>query len=409
MSAGTPPSPGAPTPSPRPVVRRKADRGRVLAIAVVVVVAAIVLGAGATTDWFGLRPAATSTAACPTGITTSGAGASFLTTILTQWESGYASASSNKVNYNPDGAGDGITSFSEKQVQFAATDEPVTSQESSSFPGTTLTLPVTGGAVTIVYDLPGYDHTLQLNATTLIGIYTGTISNWDSPKLNVSGLNPDLPDATIIPVVRSDGAGTTYVLTNYLSDDSSSWASTVGTSIQPTWPTVPNGTERAEKGNSGLATFVDETPDAIGYVDLADAESHSNLAIAAVENPSQAYVVPTVADTQSAINDLSGQPIPPATGNWSAVSWVNALGPGDYPLATLSYFLVLQDPGIGYEASDANTTALVWWLDWILTAGQAALYTSDLYYVVPPMSLVTQDLEAVSSVNYNGASIPTCT
>ncbi len=413
MSAGAPPPPGASPPSPAPsppasppLVRRRSDRGRLLAILGVIVVVVIVLGAGATTHWFGLRPAATSTAACPTGVTLDGAGASFVNTLVTQWAYVYNSVTSNKVSYDSSSAGVGIADFGEKETQFAATDEPVTYQEVATFPGTTLTLPVTGGAVTIVYYLPGYTHHLELNASTLVGIYSGTITNWDSPLLNESGLNPGLPDQTIIPVVRSDAAGTTYVLTNYLSDDNSTWAKDVGTSIQPTWPTVPNDTERPEKGNSGLASFVNETQYSIGYVDLADAESHTNLGIAAVENPKLAYIVPTVPDTQSAIDDLAGQPIPPATGNWSAVSWVNAPGAGDYPLATLTYFLVLENPALGYDPSLANTTVLVQWLNWVLTDGQS--YSSSLLYVNPPSAILTQDQQAVSSVNYNGASIPTC-
>jgi phosphate transport system substrate-binding protein len=387
-------------------VRRRADRGRLYAIVGVVVVAAVVVGAGYTTSWYGLaKPSAASATACPKGVTLSGAGASFLSALMDQWETSYTSASGNKINYNPSGAGAGITSFSGKQVDFAATDEPVSPSDESGFPGTTLTLPVTGGAVAIVYNLPGWSGTLDLNASTIAGIYSGAITNWDSASLTAGGANTGLPDQTIIPVVRSDAAGTSYVLTNYLSDDNTSWASSVGTSISPTWPSGV-AAEKPAKGNSGLATYVNETAYAIGYVDLADAKSHSNLGLAAVENPKDAYVVPTVADTQSAINDLSGQSIPAATGDWSAVSWVNAPGAGDFPLATLSYFLVLQDPALGYEPSAANTSVLVQWLTWVIQDGQT--YAAGLYYVVPPTSVLTQDLSALSSVNYNGASLPTC-
>ncbi len=406
--SGTPPSPPAPggtAPSPPPVVRRKADRGRWYAILAVVVAAIVVGSAGATSHWFGLAPAAKSTAACPTDITLSGAGASFLSALMDQWEVSFHDATTDEINYDASGAGQGITSLAENQVDFAATDEPVTPSELTGAPGPTLTLPVTGGAVAIVYDLPGYGHTVELNSTTLTAIYSGTIANWDSPLLNVSGLNPGLPNLPVVPVVRSDAAGTSYVLTNYLSDDNSTWASTVGTSIQPTWPKVT--AERPEKGNSGLATFVNETDGAIGYVDLADAESHTNLGIAGVENPKGAYIVPTVANVQSAINDLAGQPIPAASGNWSEVTWVNAPGATDYPLSTLSYLIILENPALGYEPSEANATALVEWVDWIVTDGQS--YSAALLYDNPPAALLTQDLSAVSSITYNGASIPVCT
>lgn len=396
------PPPVTPPPTPPPRMRRRADRGKIYTAAAVVVVAAIVVGAGYTTHWYGLVKSS-STAVCPSDVTLSGAGASFLSALMDQWEISYTAATSNKVNYNPSGAGAGITSFAGKEVQFAATDEPVLPSE---LPSGTLTLPVTGGAVAIVYYLSSYHHTIELNATDLIGIYSGTITNWDSAALNESGVNPGLPNVPIVPVIRSDAAGTTYVLTNYLSDDSSTWASAHGTSIEPSvWPTGVTA-ERTAHGNSGMATYVNETAGAIGYVDLADAMSHTNLGIAGVENPSDDYVAPTVANTQSAINDLAGQPIPPASGNWSTVSWVNAPGAGDYPLATLSYFLALQNPGQGYEASLANTTVLVQWLDWVITTGQT--YSSGLLYDNPPAALLTQDKQAISTVNYNGASIPTC-
>jgi phosphate transport system substrate-binding protein len=400
-----PPSPAGSEPPAPPTVRRKADRGPWYAILAIGVVAVVVVTAGATSHWYGLVPSSNhASAACPTGVTLSGAGASFLSALMEQWEISYNTATANRINYDASGAGQGITSLSEKQVDFAATDEPVTPAEVASLPGTTLTLPVTGGAVAIVYDLPGYPHTVELNASELIGIYSGTIANWDSPLLNETGLNPGLPDQPVVPVVRSDAAGTTYVLTNYLSDDNSTWASTVGTSIQPTWPKV--SAERPEKGNSGLATFVNETSGAVGYVDLADAESHTHLGVAAVENPQGQFIVPTVANVQSAIDDLAGQPIPSATGNWSAVSWVNAPGSGDYPLSTLSYLLVLQDPAIGYEPSLANATVLVQWLDWVVADGPG--YSSALLYDNPPAALLTQDRAAISNMTFNGASIPVC-
>ena len=400
-SGAAPPTPRA---SQAPPVRRRADRGRLYAAVGVVVVAAVLVGAGFTTSWFGLARSSPS-AACPSGVTLSGAGASFLSALMDQWETSYNSATGNKINYNPSGAGAGITSFSAKEVDFAATDEPVSPSEESGFPGTTLTLPVTGGAVAMVYDLPGWSGTLELNASTIAGIYSGAITNWDSPSLSAGGGNAGLPDQTIIPVVRSDAAGTTYVLTNYLSDGNASWSTSVGTSISPTWPSGV-AAERTAKGNAGMATYVNETAYTLGYVDLADAISHSHLGLAGVENPKGAYIVPNVTNTQSAINDLAGQAIPAATGDWSSVSWVDALGAGDFPLATLSYFLVLQDPGLGYEPSSANTTVLIQWLTWVVQDGQS--YAKSLYYVEPPTSVLQQDLNALSTVNYNGATVPAC-
>jgi phosphate transport system substrate-binding protein len=375
-----------------------------------VVIVAILIGVGYETHWYGLQPA-TSTApgSCPTDVTLSGAGASFLTALMSQWETSYTADTQNKINYNPSGAGAGITSFTDNLVNFAATDEPLTDAQFAALPGTTLTLPVTGGAVTIIYNLPGFTGPLQISGTQLAGIYLGTITNWDDSSF--TALNPGLPNQPIIPVVRSDPAGTSYVLTNYLSDDNSTFNSTVGISIQPAWPSLSSEVE--EHGNSALSTYVASTAGkySIGYVDLADAIAHNTGGIAAVGNPSDDYILPNVTNTQSAINYMATHQhggIPAATANWAGVTFVNSPQAADYPLATLSYFLVLQNPGSAssIDPSLAYTQVLVQFLGWAITSGQP--YAAPLEYIVPTAALLTQDSNAIQAINYNGASIPAC-
>jgi len=390
-------------PGPPPVVRRRRrGKGTYIVVGVIVVVLVFV-GIGFPTNWYGLYHPPTSPGTCPAGITLSGAGANFLLALIGQWQISYTSATSNQVNYNPDGAGAGITAFAESTVDFAATDEPLNVSEVHSLPGTTLTLPVTGGAVTIIYNVPGFSGPLRITGPQLAKIYLGTISNWDDPALAVN--NSGLPNAQIITVHRLDAAGATYVFTNLLSDDSHDWASGPGMSISPTWPRTP-GPQVAEKGNSALATYVSTTPDAIGYVDLADAVS-KGVSIASVLNPAGKFIHPTVTDTQSAITNLSGQPFPSATGDWTNVSFVNSPGSSNYPVATLSYFLILQNPGLGYAPSLQKAQVLIQWMSWSITSGQASAH--GLYYVNPPPKLLTQDASALTALSYNGASIPSCT
>lgn len=367
----------------------------------------ILAGVGYETHWYGFSPAAKAVPPgdCPVDVTIAGAGASFLTPLMSNWETAYAAYSANKVTYSPVGAGTGIGDYESKTVNFATTDEPLTGAEIHDLPGTTLTLPVSGGAVTIVTDIPGFSGTLNLTGVQIADIYLGTVTTWDNSILTANNQGLDGIGSAIIPVVRSDAAGTSYVLTNYLSDDDATFASDVGTSIQPAWPAVSG--EQAVSGNSGLAKYVAANDDTIGYVDLADAKSYDASGIAAVGNPASDYVSPTVANTQSAIDALAGQPIPAATGNWSAVSWVNAPGAANYPLAALQYFMVLQNPGLGLTPSLNNTQVLIQWLHWALTTGQAA--TTALDYAVPPAALIAQDLSALSTINYNGASVPACT
>jgi phosphate transport system substrate-binding protein len=397
--AAPPPASSGPSAAanrPRHMVRRAGPSRRYVAVAVVAI-AAVVVGAGYATHWYGLEG--------PThGITLEGSGASFLLSLMSKWQSEFASAyAPNQISYNPGGAGAGITALTDKDVNFAATDEPLTPAETAALPGATLTLPVTGGPVVVVYDLPGFSGTLDLNATQLVDIYSGTVTSWGASALVAH--NPGLSGLSvpIVPVVRLDAAGTTYVLTNYLSDDVPSWSSSVGTSIQPTWPSL--AAEQAEKGNSGLAKYVAGQTGAIGYCDLPDALTN-HLSVAGIENPSLAYIVPTVANTQSAIDDLAGQPLPPATGNWASVSWVNAPGATDYPLATLSYFLVLQNAADGYHPSLKSAQALVDWLTWTVTTGQQ--YAAPLDYDEPPAALLTADQSAICSINYNGPSVASC-
>jgi phosphate transport system substrate-binding protein len=404
--SGSPPNPSAvpernePANPTRPVVRRKGSRsGAYLAIAVVVVVV-VVVAVGLSTSWFGLQKAKSS-ATCSTGITVQGEGASYFSALMSSWQASFNSATSNIVNYQSLGAGAGITALQQKLVDFAATDEPLNASEIAGMPGQTLTLPVTGGPLAIIYNIPGYAHPLNLSGPLLAAIYNGTITTWNDPALLAD--NPYLPSGPIYTVHRSDAAGTTFVLTSLLSDDSAWWSAHVGTSIQPTWPAIAGAT--AEKGNSALAKYVAATSDTIGYVDLADAIG-AKASYAAVLNPAGHFITPTVANTQAAIANLSGQPLPSATGDWSGVSWVNSPGSYDYPLALLTYFIVLENPALGYTSSLSHAEALTQWLNWAVTSGQS--YSAGLYYDNPPATLIAQDQAAIGQMTWNGASIPTC-
>ncbi len=402
------PSPTTPSPTAPPVVRRKSGRGVWAAVAVIVVIV-ILVAVGFGTNWYGLeKPASKSSGtstACSTGVQLLGAGASFLNAIMSVWSGAYATNSSNSISYTASGAGAGITSLSDKQVDFAATDEPLNASEVAAMPGPILTLPVTGGPVTIVYNIPGYAGVLNLTPVQLAGIYLGTIQNWNSSALATN--NPGLPNDAIVSVHRSDQAGTTYVLTNLLSIYNTTWNRTVGTTILPTpWPKATGQDELAEHGNSALAKAVASTQYSIGYVDLPDA-INNELATAGVLNKDGHYVQPTLAATNGAIANLSGQPIPPATGNWANVTWVNSPGSYDYPLATLSYFVVLQDTSQGYTPSLAHAEVLVQWLKYVLTTGQGDSNAVD--YVNPPANIVAQDLAAISAMEYDGSAIPACT
>ncbi|HYA10142.1 MAG TPA: substrate-binding domain-containing protein [Thermoplasmata archaeon] len=412
MSADAPPSPA---PTPPPVVRRKSDRGRIYLVAAVVAVAAIVVGIGAGTSWYGLKTSSSSTG-CPTGVTLQGNGASFPAALVSQWTTNFHTSSGNIVNYPNNGAVLGITYLTEKSTDFAITDEGLTSAEATNLTnavGTVLTLPVTGGSVALVYNATalGYSGPVNLTANELVGIYLGKITTWAGLASNNAGLGKIATGLS--PVHRADGAGMTYVLTNYLSDQNKTWRTTtgLGTSTDPAWWTNVTAAIGAT-GNSAVLKDVKKTPGAIGYTDLYDAEeaASAGVAIAAIVNSHGTAVAPTWADTASAISDVYaaiGSSLPSATGDWSSVSWVNASGPGDYPLSTLVYMMVPQNPAKGHTASLTDATALREWIQWVATTGQK-YNTTQFPYVSPPTPLLTQDLSALSGMMFNNQPIPSC-
>jgi phosphate transport system substrate-binding protein len=405
---GRGPGPSASSP-PRRVVRRRPDRGRLYAGIFAAGIVAALLATGPGSGWYGLV-GAPSSGECPTGITLQGAGASFPQPLESLWASGFAGQTGDQVNYAASGAGQGITLLTERQVDFALTDEPLNASETAGLHGavgTVLTLPVTGGAVGLVYDLPGYSGPLNLTAAEVAGLFNGTLAAWDSPTLVAN--NPGLSSVTrsVYAVEREDPAGMSYVLTNFLSDGVPWWSDRVGTSIQPAWPAFPRAIQEA--GNSAVLEEVAGQAGTIGYTDLYDAEIRS-LPTALLEDPLGAYVAATPESAGRAVNDtFSADPggFPAADESWAGVSFVDANGTGAYPLATLVYALVPEDLAEGHAGSLADAKVVGEWLRWVLTSGGSFNETA-FPYVDPPAGLVTEALQALSEMNYGGASLGSC-
>jgi phosphate transport system substrate-binding protein len=376
---------------------RPARRSWIWAVIGVLAVVVVVVGSGIPLGWFSYSPSN-----CSSGATLEGEGASFLLPLLSEWESAYRANGSDAVNFDPAGAGAGISSLSTRAVDFAVTDEHLSRSEYQTMPGTVLTLPVTAGALAIVYHLPGVAVPLELSGSVLADVYLGAIARWDDPA--IQSLNPGvaLPSQTIVTVHRSDAAGTTYVLTNYLSEDSPTWNVGPGTGLEPSWPSPPN--QQAEQGNSKVVQYVAATPYSVGYADLTDVLGTPGLQYARMENPAQQFVLPTRSDTASAVADWSrNTTFPSAAGSWSNVSLVNSPSPGDYPLATLSYFLTFQAAELGIQSSPARTYAIQQWLLWVVHAGQA--YTGSLSYASLPNSLVALDESAIGTITFDGNTV----
>jgi len=378
----------------------------------VVLVVVILVVVGASTNWFGLTKSK-STPACSSGITLQGDGAQVAVPLMGAWTNSYQSQTGNPVNYPGSGSGTGLTHFTQTTIDFAMTDDPLTPAERTELPSPALTLPFIGGALTIIYNLPGVTGHLNLTGTVLEEIYNGTITTWNASA--IASINPGvkLPGDTIYTVHRSDAAGTTYVLSDFLSQSSPWWAKNVGKNILISFPTAPKQT--AVKGNSLVISTVAATPYTIGYSDLTDVlAAASPPQYAAIQNPAGNYIVPTIANTISAIDDKvqSMTTIPPSNGDWFNVSMVKANGTGDYPIATFLYLYVYQAMDKGFSPTLAKSQVLIQWLHWALTTGQGMADESQptqLYYAPLPPSIVSVDEAGISTLTFNGAAIPACT
>jgi phosphate ABC transporter phosphate-binding protein len=303
------------------------------------------------------------------------------------WATDYTN---NTVDYSSVGSGAGITDITDKTVNFGATDAPLspTQQAAITTKGGVDTIPESAGAAVPVYNLPSVSATLKFTGAILAGIYLGQITNWNNSALQLVNPGVTLPNACIIVVHRSDGSGTSFVWTSFLSKENQTWNKTVGFGTSVSWP-VGIGS----KGNSGVTATVKSTVDAIGYVDINYALTNG-VAFGAVQNPAGNFIVASLTNIASAIAD-SHVTIPAANGSWYNVSVENAPGANDYPLATLTYVLVYQnESAAGY--STAAASALVDFLHWVVTVGQT--YAAELYYVPLPSAIVTSDLTTISAI-----------
>jgi phosphate transport system substrate-binding protein len=422
-ATGAPPAPdpapaNPPGTTPLPPVKRQRSRAGLIAVVIVVIlVVAGILAVGYEQKWFGGRTSTTPEAACATGVELLGNGAQIVNPLMSVWTADYATATGNPVNYVDGGSGTGLTDFSESPplIDFAIADNPLSSAQRSAMPSQPLTLPIVAGAITVIYNLPGVSGHLNLTGAILADVYNGTITTWNDAA--ITAINPDvtLPAKTIVTVHRADSAGTSYVFTDFLSQDSSYWNETVGKGLLPAWPDrsgVPDQT--AVKGNSLMLSTVASTNYAIGYSDLTDTLTYTPaLQYAAIENPKGTFVLPTLADTASAIADrLATTTLPDSAASWYNVSMVNANGAGDYSLATFIYLYVYQSADKGYSPSLPRAQVIVQWLDYVLSAGAQALTDAtsptELYYVALPASVIAVDTAGIQTMTFNGAAIPAC-
>lgn len=330
--------------------------------------------------------------------TITGAGSTFVFPLMDTWRVDYNKIHQNiQLNYQSIGSGAGIKLLEQKSVDFAASDAPLSASDAQQAPGV-LTIPDSIGGITIAYNIPGIDKGLKLTGPVIAQIFMGDITSWNDPA--ISNLNPgvNLPNQKIVVAHRSDGSGTTYAFTDYLSKISPDWKTEVGQGKTVPWPIGTGG-----QGNAGVASIVKSTPYAIGYVELAYV-FQNKMTYAFVQNADgNSFVEPTL-DTVAADAAAAGTNLPAADGDWSQVSIVNQPGSNSYPISTLTYVMVYKDLStVSGETSD-KSTEVINFLNWIINDGQQ--YSTGLLYVPLPDSIKKIDEDGLAKVTFSGGTVP---
>jgi phosphate transport system substrate-binding protein len=289
-----------------------------------------------------------------------GAGATFPYPIYSKWFSEYSQANPNvKINYQAIGSGGGIRQVSEGTVDFGASDGPMNDDQIKSAKVKTIHIPTVLGAVVPIYNIPGVNKDLNFTGDVIADIYLGKITKWNDPRIVKDNPGVNLPANPILPVYRSDGSGTTYIFTDYLSKVSSDWASKVGKNTSVKWPTGIG-----QKGSEGVAGMVRQSPNSFGYVELIYAVQNK-MAYGSVKNAAGKFLKAST-DGVTAAAAASAKAMPADF----RVSITNAPGATSYPISSFTWLLIPTQ-----SADPAKGKALVGFLGWMLDHGQSEAAT----------------------------------
>jgi len=303
-----------------------------------------------------------------------GAGATFPYPIYSKWFADYATTSGVKINYQSIGSGGGIRQLTEGTVDFGASDAPMSDAEMAKLKSPVLHFPTVLGAVVITYNIPGVTKAIRLTGPIVADIFAGKITKWNDGQITALNKGIKLPASDILVVHRSDGSGTTYIFSDYLSNVSPSWAQAPGKGKELAWPVGLGG-----KGNEGVAGQVKQTPGAIGYVELAYAKQNS-LPFADLQNANGEFITPTIESVTNAAAAAAAK-LPDNTDY--RISIVNAAGKGAYPISSFTFLLVYQT-----QPDAAKGKKLVDFLRWYLRNGEKTAASLD--YAPLPASMVAQ-------------------
>jgi phosphate transport system substrate-binding protein len=320
-----------------------------------------------------------------------GAGATFPNPIYQKWFSEYNKSHPNlKFDYQSIGSGGGIRQISERTVDFGGSDAPMKDEDLKNAKGEILHIPTVLGADVITYNVQGISTDLKLTPEAVAGIFLGHITKWNDPQIASSNAGVNLPASDIATVHRSDGSGTTFVFTDYLSKVSSEWKEKVGAGVSVNWP----GKGMGAKGNEGVTGQVKQTPNSIGYVELIYAEENK-LPYASIKNAAGEFVRPGLESITAAAAGIASQ-MPDDL----RVSITNSPGPAAYPISSFTYLLVYKE-----QQDQAKGKALVDFLWWAIHDGEQM--AKDLLYAPLPQEVVKKAEQKVNSITYQGKPLRT--
>ncbi len=318
-------------------------------------------------------------ASCASAQTTlNGAGATFPYPIYSKWFNEYHNEHSNiQINYQSIGSGGGIRQVQAGTVDFGATDGPMTDEQIAQSKVKVLHVPTVLGAVVPAYNIQGISGDVKFTPDVLADIYLGKLTKWNDPRITKVNPGMNFPDMNITVVHRSDGSGTSYIFTDYLSKVSPDWKSTVGKNTSVKWPVGIGG-----KGNEGVAGSIRQLPGSIGYIELIYA-LQNKIPFGTVQNSSHNFVKASLESTTAAAVGVNM----PAD---FRVSITNPPGKNAYPIASFTWLLIPTNP------ADANKGKILKdFLFWMLDKGQSM--TEALSYAPLPKEVVVKEKAAITS------------
>ena len=310
-----------------------------------------------------------------------GAGATFPNVIYQNWMLTYNKANpSVQLNYQSIGSGGGIRQFSDKTVDFGASDAPMTDSAIAAIQGDVLHIPTVLGAVVVTYNLPGVTQQIKFTPAIIADIFLGKLTKWNDPAIVADNPGVTMPDKAIVVARRSDGSGTNAIFTDYLAKVSPAWKAKVGAGKSVKWPAGLGA-----KGNEGVTGLVKQTPGAIGYVELIYA-IQNHISYGEVQNHDGKFLRASLETVTEAAAGAT-QAMPPDF----RVSITNAPGANAYPISSFTWMLFYQSP-----KDKARAKVMVDFFRWALGDGQK--YCSQLGYAPLPKEVVALELKALEKI-----------